>query len=153
MTFLSVFSAKGDSRELKQARRRRKRERHLKMWLRVSAIIFQLFKLIMLEKCVLTILELNWNQHLGHTKIKLNVCHHMLTSSTQLQNRSFHVVERTRTSAKCQKMKNARAKHAKILFFMVKYANLWGFCCRRRRACLSSQVKWTSDGLLKAACV
>ena len=36
------------------------------MWLRVSAIIFQLFKLIMLEKCVLTILELNWNQLLGH---------------------------------------------------------------------------------------
>ena len=26
-----------------------------------SAIIFQLFKVIMLEKCVLTILELNWN--------------------------------------------------------------------------------------------
>ena len=36
--------------ELKQIRRRRKRERHLKMWLRVCAIIFQLFKLIMLEK-------------------------------------------------------------------------------------------------------
>ena len=35
-----------------------KRERYLKMWLRVSAIIFQLFKLIMLEKCALTILEL-----------------------------------------------------------------------------------------------
>ena len=32
---------------------------------------------------------------------------------TQLQNRSFHVVERTRTSLKCQKMKNARAKRAK----------------------------------------
>ena len=62
----------------------------------------------------------------------------MLTSSTQLQNRSFHVVERTRTSTKCQKMKNARAKRAKILFFIVKYANLWGFCCRRRRGCLSS---------------
>ena len=29
--------------------------------LRVSAIIFQLFKLIMLEKCALTILDLNWN--------------------------------------------------------------------------------------------
>ena len=92
----------------------------------------------MLEKCVLTILELNWNKHLGHKRIKLNICHHMLTSSTQLQNRSFHVVERTRTSAKCQKMKNARAKRAKILFFIVKYANLWGFCCRRRRGCLSS---------------
>ena len=125
-------------RELKQTRRRRKRERHLKMELRVSAITFQLFKLIMLEKCVLTILELSWNLHLGNKKTKLNICHHVLTSSTQLQNRSFHVVERTRTSTKCQKMKNARAKRAKILFFIVKYANLWGFCCRRRRGCLSS---------------
>ena len=35
-------------------------------------------------------------------------------------------------------MKNARAKRAKILFFIVKYANLRGFCCRRRRDCLSS---------------
>ena len=80
----------------------------------------------MLEKCVLTILELNWNQRLGHKWIKLNICHHLLTSSTQLQNRSFHVVERTRTSSKCQKMKNVPAKRAKILFFIVKYANLWG---------------------------
>ena len=59
----------------------------------------------MLEKCVLTILELNWNQHLGHKRIKLNICHHMLTSSTQLQNRSFRVVERTRTSAKSKNEK------------------------------------------------
>ena len=96
----------------------------------------------MLEKCVLTILKLIWNQRLGHKKTKLNICHHMLTSSTQLQNRSFHVVERTRASSKCQKVKNARAKRAKILFSIVKYANLWGFCCRRRRAraCLSSLV-------------
>ena len=78
----------------------------------------------MLEKCVLTVLELNWR--MGHKKTKLKICHHMLTLSTQLQNRSFHVVERTRTSPKCQKMKNARAKRAKILFFIVKYANLWG---------------------------
>ena len=41
-------------------------------------------------------------------------------------------------SFKCQKMKYARAKRAKILFSIVKYANLWGFCCRRRRGCLSS---------------
>ena len=92
----------------------------------------------MLEKYLLTVMELIWNQRLGHKKTKLNICHHMLTSSTQLQNRSFHVVERTRTSTKCQKMKNARAKRAKILFFIVKYANLWGFCCRCRRGCLSS---------------
>ena len=104
----------------------------------------------MLEKCVLTILELGWNLRLGNKKTKLNICHHVLTSSTctQLQNRSFHVVERTRTSTKCQKMKNARAKRAKILFFIVKYANLWGFCCRRRRGCLSSLM---SHGFLNYA--
>ena len=37
-------------------------------------------------------------------------------------------------------MKYARAKRAKILFSFVKYANLWGFCCRRRRGCLSSLI-------------
>ena len=81
----------------------------------------------MLEKCVLTIMELNWYQRWGHKKTKIcDICHHMLTSSIQLQNRSFHVVERTRTSSKCQKMTNARAGRAKILFFIVKYANLRG---------------------------
>ena len=94
------------------------------MSLRVSAIIFQLLKVIMPEKCALTIQELNWNQRLGHKKTKLNICHDMVTSSTQLQNRSFHVIDRTRASSICQKMKNARAKRAKILFFIVKYANL-----------------------------
>ena len=74
--------------------------------------------------CKMTILELNWNQRFRGKRTKLNNCHHMLTSSTQLQNKSFHVVERTRTSTKCQKMKNARAKRAKLLFFIVKYANL-----------------------------
>ena len=38
-------------------------------------------------------------------------------------------------------MKYARAKRAKILFSIVKYANLWGFCCRRRRRCLSSRLQ------------
>ena len=79
----------------------------------------------MLEKYVLTILELNWNQRLGHKKTRLNICHHMLTSSTQLQSRSFHIVERTITSSKCQKMKNARAKRAKILFSLVNM-HIWG---------------------------
>ena len=82
-------------------------------------------------------MELNWNQRLGHKKTKLNICHHMLASSTQL---SFHVLERRRTSSKCQKMKNTRAK---IPFFIVKYANLWGFCCRRHRGRLSSLLSST----------
>ena len=125
--FLHLHQLKGNIRQLKQPQRRRKRERHLKMSLCVSAIIFQLFKVMTFEKCVLTILELNWNQRLGHKKTKLNTCRHMLTPSTQLQNRSFDVIERTRTSRKCQRMKNARAKRAKILFFIVKYANLLVF--------------------------
>ena len=74
---------------------------------------------LLLEKCVLTILELNWNQHLGHKKTKLNICHHTLALFKHLQNRSFHVVERTRTSTKSQKMNNARAKRAKILFCQI----------------------------------
>ena len=44
-------------------------------------------------------------------------------------------------------MENARAKRAKILFFIVKYANLWGFCCRRRRGCLSSLLSSSSSTL------
>ena len=119
-----TYASNSFLRELKQTRRRRQRERHLKMKLHVSAIISQLFKVIMLEKCVLTILELNWNQRFRGKEIKLNICHHILTSSTQLQSRSFHVVERTRTSSKCPKLKNARAKRAEILFFIVRYANL-----------------------------
>ena len=37
-------------------------------------------------------------------------------------------------------MKNARAKGAKMLFFIVKYANLWGFFCHRRRGCLKLPI-------------
>ena len=59
----------------------------------------------MLEKYVLTILESIWNHRLRHIKTKLKICHHMLKSSTQPQNRSFHVMERTTTSSKRQKMK------------------------------------------------
>lgn len=36
-------------------------------------------------------------------------------SSTQMQNRSFLVIHWTRTTSKCAKMKNVRAKRAKVL--------------------------------------
>ena len=52
----------------------------------------------------------------------MKICREVLSLSTQ--NRSFYVVDRRRMSAKCTKMKNARAKRAKLLFFIVKYANL-----------------------------
>ena len=81
----------------------------------------------MLEKWVLTVLELDWNQRLGHEKTKLNICQHRLMSSAHLQNWPVHVIEGTRTSTKYQKMKHALTKRAKILCFIVKYANLGGF--------------------------
>ena len=84
----------------------------------------------MLAKCVFTILELNCNQRFKGKKVKLNICHHMLATSTKPQNRSFHIVEITRMSAKCTKMKTARAKRANLLFFIVKYTNLPRSCCR-----------------------
>ena len=71
----------------------------------------------MLEKCVLTILGLNWNQRFGHNKKKFNICHHMLTSSTQLQNSLFHVVERTRMSTNCQKNEKGTCKACKNTVF------------------------------------
>lgn len=55
----------------------------------------------------------------------------MLTSPTQLQNRSFHVVQRTKTSAKCPNMKNNY-----VLFFHC----LWRSCCRCRRGGWSSLI-------------
>ena len=81
----------------------------------------------MIKKCVLTILELNWNQRLGHKKTKLNICHHMLSSTTHLQNRSSHFVKKTRTSIQRQKWKNARAKRAKITVFHCQICKFVGF--------------------------
>ena len=56
----------------------------------------------MLAKCALVFREFNWNQRFGGKNTELSICHRMLTSSTQLQNRPVH---------------------AKLLFFIVKYAN------------------------------
>ena len=57
----------------------------------------------------------------------MNICHHMLTSSTQLPNRSFHVVERTRTSTKCQKMSKCVCKACKNTVFYCQICKFVGF--------------------------
>ena len=49
----------------------------------------------------------------------MNICGQETTSAA-----SFHVVEKTRTCARYAKMKSARAKRAKLMFLIVKYANL-----------------------------
>ena len=76
-------------------------EKYMEMQLRVSAMISRLFQVIMRAKCVLSIMELNWNQRLRDKKTKLKKRRQMLTSSTQRQNLSFDVIERTRTVLKC----------------------------------------------------
>ena len=61
----------------------------------------------MLEKCVLTILELNWNQRLVYKKTKLNVCHHMLTSSTQRRRKNENVFKMSKDERyTCKACKN-----------------------------------------------
>ena len=58
-----------------------------------------------------------------------------LSSSTKLKkNSSFYVIESTRTAAECRQGLNARAKRAKLLFFIVKYAVLRRSCSLRRYA-------------------
>ena len=59
------------------------------MSLRVSAMIFQLFKVIMPEKCALTIQELNWNQRSGQDKIERlsSYVHVVHTSAKQVISR------------------------------------------------------------------
>ena len=61
------------------------------------------------------------------TDSEMEICRQLLTSSTQRQSTSFHVVEMMRTAAKCTKMKSARAKRVKLMFFLVKYANFFKF--------------------------
>ena len=82
----------------------------------------------MLEKCVLTILELNWNQRLGHKKTKLDTCQHMLTSSTRQQNMSFYVVERTRINVfKMSKDEKCTCKACKNAVFHCQICKFVGF--------------------------
>ena len=57
-----------------------------------------------------------------------------LAPSTQLQNRLFHVFDGTRTAIKCTKMKIARAKRAKLLFFSQLIMQIIAFRC----ACVGS---------------
>ena len=66
--------------------------------------------------------------------IRIVITH--LQKSFRSGTRVFRPLEMNRK----KKMKNARAKREKLSFFIVKYANLWDFCCRRRRGCLNSLV-------------
>ena len=65
-------------------------------------------------ECILTILELNWNQRFRGKEIKLNICHHMLTSSKQLQ-----ISRRGKHENVCEMSKNEKrtCKACKTIVF------------------------------------
>ena len=76
-------------------------------------------------KCVLTVLQsIETDQRFRGKKTKLNICHQMFKSSTQLQNNSFHVVERTRRSVKCSKNEKCTCKACKTVIF---HYQIWKF--------------------------
>jgi len=74
---------------------------------------------------------------------------HLSTYAHVVHTTAKHVISRRRKNGNVFKMskgeKCTRARRAKILFFIVKYANLWGFCCRRRRGCLSSLLPFYDE--------
>ena len=92
----------------------------------------------MLANFVLRILELNWNQRGRDKKTNLKICLQVLTSSTQRQNWSFHVVERTRTTTIFKWKMYVQSLQTTVFHSCFKYANLLGSCYVRRPACLSS---------------
>ena len=75
-----------------------------------------------------------WDDKIKHLSSYAHVVHTpaKLVISSRRKNENVNVYKMSKNE------KNARAKRAKILFFIVKYANLWGFCRRRRHGCLSS---------------
>ena len=91
------------------------------------AIIFQLFKIITLENCVLTILELNWNQRLGHKKTKLNI---LLSYAHVVHTTSKLVILRRRKNEnvlKKAKNKTCSCKACKNTIFHCQICKFVGF--------------------------
>lgn len=68
----------------------------------------------------------NENQWLGDNKKQNNMSssHDLHVTTKQVISRRS-LEQNDRTAVKCAKLKNARATHAKLLVFGVKYANLW----------------------------
>ena len=63
----------------------------------------------MLEKCVLIILELNWNQRFRDEATKLNICHHMRSSS--MHTTAKQVISRRRKNENVFKMSKDEKMH------------------------------------------
>ena len=109
--------------QLKQGRRERQGESHL----RVSAIISALLQVVWLTKRTLTILELSWYERFGKGKKKLTS---FSATSDIVRTIAERIISRRKFGMRGCTMKKARAKRAKLLFFIVKYVNLRRSCRR-----------------------
>ena len=105
------------------------------MSLRVSAIIFQLFKVILPEKCALTILKLNSNQRLGRDKIEHFSLYAHVVHTTAKQVISRH--RKNENVFKMPKDENCTCKACKNTAFHCQICKFVGF------------VLPSSSGLLK----
>ena len=115
-------------RELNQTRRQRKREPYLKTILGGCPIISQLFKVITLANCVLTILELNWNQRFRGKRTKLSSYAHVVhTTAKQVISRrgkNEKVCEMSKNEkCTCKACKACKACKTTI-FLLKKFENL-----------------------------
>ena len=84
----------------------------------------------MLEKCVLTILQLNWNQRFGDKNTTLKICHHMpmhVVHTTAKQ-----IISPRRKNENIFKISKNACKSTVFHCHACKFVN--GFCCRRRVA-------------------
>ena len=110
---------------------------------------------MMLEKRVLTILELNWNQRLGHREDKIE---HLSSYALVVHTTEKQVISRRRKNENVYEMSKdeiCTCKACRNTVFIAKYANLLGFCCGRRRGCLSSLKLdlLRDDKLLRRSCI
>lgn len=63
------------------------------------------------------IMELDWNQLIRAERTKLKICRQVLTSSTQQQNMSFHVVEKDKNGFELCKDEKCTYKTCKTIVF------------------------------------
>ena len=135
-------------RELKQTRRRRQRGHHLK-----NVTFLQSFLNYWKSLYEQIFYELSWIKFAPalqrwDDKIEnLSSCAHVVHATAKQV-----ISRRGRNENVCEMSKNEECtcKRAKLLFFIVKYANLRRSCCRRLRGCLSFLMKQNGDRLPSA---
>ena len=108
------------------------------MSLQVSAIIFQLFKVVMFQRDGSNYPGIKLERALGTNEDKIE--HFLLSYALVVHTTAKQVISRRRKNENVFKMskdEKCTCKACKNTVFIAKYANLRDFCCRCRRGCLN----------------